>query len=81
MTFFIFPRNGNGRLGTIFCSQITFGVVRRGPEWSNLPQFHKGDPVGRRRKEKLLIKIGDKLDIQATFWLFSVETSKSLGEI
>ena len=46
-------------------------MVRKWSKWSNLPQFHKGDPVGSSRKEKILTKIGGKLDmLQATFWLF-----------
>ena len=33
-----------GKLGTTFCSQITFSVVGRGLKLSNMPQFHKGGP-------------------------------------
>ena len=73
--FFPFPKYANGRLGATFWSQITFSVVRRGPKWSNLPQFHKGDPVGSSRNEKIPTKIGGKLNmIHVTFWSFSVET-------
>ena len=42
--FLTFPIYINGRLGTNFYSQITFGVVRKRSKWSKLPQFHKGGP-------------------------------------
>ena len=42
--FFTFPKYEIGRLGTTFCSQITFSVVGRGLKLSNMPQFHKGGP-------------------------------------
>ena len=42
-----------------------------GPNGQNCPNFIMGDPVGSSRKEILLTKIGEKLDmLQATFWLF-----------
>ena len=38
-------------LRTSFYSQITFSVVGRGPKWSNMPKFHKGDPVRSSGKQ------------------------------
>ena len=51
--FFTFPKYENGRLGTIFFSQITFSVVGSGPKWSNLPQFHKGGPCQEQQEGKM----------------------------
>ena len=51
--FFTFPEYENGRLGTTFCSQITFSVVRRGLKLSNLPQFHKGGPCREQQGVKM----------------------------
>ena len=47
-------------------------MVRRGPKWS--PNFIRGDPVGSIRKEKILTKIGGKLDIDMLhfFWYILV---------
>ena len=42
-----------------------------GQSGQTCPNFIRGNPVGRSRKEKILTKIGGKLDmLQATFWLF-----------
>ena len=49
--FFNFPKYENGMLRTSFYSQITFSVVGRGPKWSNMPKFHKGDPVRSSGKQ------------------------------
>ena len=51
--FFTFPKYVNGRLGTTFCSQITFSVVGRGLKWSKLPQFHKGGPCREQQEGKI----------------------------
>ena len=42
-----------------------------GQSGQTCPNFIRGDPVGSIRKEKILTKIGGKLDmLQANFWLF-----------
>ena len=51
--FLTFPKYVNGRLGTTFCSQITFRVVGRGLKWSKLPQFHKGGPCREQQEGKI----------------------------
>ena len=51
--FLTFPKYVNGRLGTTFCSQITFRVVGRGLKWSKLPQFHKGGPCWEQQEAKM----------------------------
>ena len=43
----------NGRLGTTFCSQITFSMVGRELKWSKLPQFHKGGPCREQQEGKI----------------------------
>ena len=58
--FFTFPKYVSGRLGTTFCSQITFSMVERGLKWSNTS-----------RKEKWQSQLHM---LQTTFWLFSVKT-------
>ena len=69
--FLTCPKYVNGRLGTTFCSQITFSVVGSVLKWSKLPQ--RGDPVESSWKGKLLTKIGDQLCTQL-FGYSSVET-------
>ena len=39
-------------LGTTFYNQITFSVVGRGPQWSKVPQFHKGGPYREQQEGK-----------------------------
>ncbi len=51
--FFTFPKYVNGRLGTTFCSQITFSMVGRELKWSKLPQFHKGGPCREQQEGKM----------------------------
>ena len=51
--FFNFLKYVNGRLGTTFCSQITFSVVGRGLRWSKLPQFHKGGPCREQQEGEI----------------------------
>ena len=51
--FLTFPKFVNGRLGTTFCSQITFRVVGRGLKWSKSPQFHKGGPCREQQEGKI----------------------------
>ena len=57
--------------GLLFEVRYHLGWSGGGPNGQNCPNFIRGDPVGSSRKEILLTKIGDKLDmLQATFWLF-----------
>ena len=57
--------------GLLFEVRYHLGWSGGGPNGQNCPNFIRGDPVGSSRKEKILTKIGDKLDmLQATFWLF-----------
>ena len=51
--FFTFPKYVNGVLETTFCSQITFGLARRGQKWSKLAYFHKGGPCREQYEAKI----------------------------
>ena len=57
--------------GLLFEVTYHLGWSGGGPNGQNCPNFIRGDPVGSSRKEKILTKIGDKLDmLQTAFWLF-----------
>ena len=57
--------------GLLFEVRYHLGWSGGGQNGQNCPNFIMGDPVGSSRKEILLTKIGEKLDmLQATFWLF-----------
>ena len=80
--FLTFPKYVNGRLGTTFCSQITFSVVGRGLKWSKLPQFHKGGPCreqqeGEMTNQKRCLVI----HVAHNFWVIFLLKHLSLGEI
>ena len=80
--FFTFPKYENGRLGTTFCSQITFSVVGRGLKWSKLPQFHKGghcreQQEGEMTNQKRCLVI----HVAHNFWVIFLLKHLSLGDI
>ena len=55
----------------LFEVRYHFGWPGGGRNGQNCPNFIREYPVGSSRKEKILTKIGGKLDmLQATFWLF-----------
>ena len=57
--------------GLLFEVRYHFGWPGGGRNGQNCPNFIREYPVGSSRKEKILTKIGGKLDmLQATFWLF-----------
>ena len=57
-------------LGTIFCSQITFSVVRRGLKLSNIPHFHKGELCREQQGGKMSNRNRCLVMLHATFRLF-----------
>merc|ERR1719341_922136 len=78
--FLTFYKYVNERLGTTFCSQITFSVVRRGLKWSTFPLFHKGGPWQEQQEGKITNQ--NRCQVIHTcctqlFGYFSVETSWS----
>ena len=55
----------------LFEVRYHFGWPGGGRNGQNCPNFIREYPVGSSRKEKILTKIGGKLDmLQATSWLF-----------
>ena len=57
--------------GLLFEVRYHLGWPGGGRNGQNCPNFIRDDPVGSSRKEKILTKIGDKLDmLQSTFGLF-----------
>ena len=67
--------------GLLFEVRYHLGWSGGGPNGQNCLNFIRGDPVGSSRKEKILTKIGYKLDmLQATFGYFLLG-HLSLGEI
>ena len=58
LILFTFRKYMTGVLETTFCSQISFGLGRRGKSDQNWPSFVlRGDPVGSNRKEKFETQI------------------------
>ena len=62
--FLNFPKYMYGKLG-----QKTFGVVRRGPKWSNLPQFHKGPSACQGPIERKNISVNPPFLLKSTTYL------------
>ena len=80
--FFTFPKYEIGRLGTTFCSQITFSVVGRGLKLSNMPQFHKGGPCREQEGGKMTNQNRCLvLHVEHNFLVIFLLKHLSLGEI
>ena len=80
--FKTFPKYENWRLGTTFCSQITFSVVGRGLKLSNMPQFHKGGPCREQQGGKMTNQNRCLvLHVACNFLVIFLLKHLSLGEI
>ena len=80
--FFTVPIYVNGRLGTTFCIQITYGIVGRGLKWSKLPQFHKGGPCREQQEGKMTNQNRCQVTYLAdNFFVIFLLKHLSLGEI